>query len=67
MTANRWAMPAERCRSLQLQLGPPPVSPLSVVPNFIACPHTDPLRDRSVLLQLFSKLELDLQDRKSVV
>lgn len=33
MTANSWAMQTYGCRSLQLELSSPPVSPLSVVPE----------------------------------
>ena len=32
--------------SLKLELGSPPVTPLGVVTNRVACSHTNPLRNR---------------------
>ena len=46
---------------LQLELGPPPVAALGVVADRVAGPHPDPLRDRSVLLQLLGQLDLDAE------
>jgi hypothetical protein len=46
---------------LQLELRPPPVTPLGVVPNGVAGPHPEPLRDGTVLLQLLGKLLLDAE------
>jgi len=40
---------------LQLQLCPPPVSPLGVVPDRVAGPHPDPLGDGPVLLALLGQ------------
>ena len=37
---------------LQLQLGPPPVSPLVVVPESVIVLHLNPLRDGTILLYL---------------
>ncbi len=45
--------------ALELELGPPPVPPLGVVPDGVARPHADPLRDGAVLLQLLGQLSLD--------
>ena len=47
----------ENC--LQLQLCPPPVPALGVVPNGVTGPHADPLGNGTVLLQLLSELALD--------
>lgn len=44
---------------LQLKLGSPPVSPLSVVSNSVTGLHADPLRNWPVLLLLLSQLPLD--------
>ena len=52
---------SNRYKSLQLELGPPPVAPLGVVADCVARPHPEPLRDRSVLLQLFGQLSLDAE------
>jgi len=46
---------------LQLELGPPPVAALSVVADCVAGPHSDPLRDWPVLLQLLGELDLDTE------
>ena len=46
---------------LELELGPPPVAALGVVADGVAGPHPDPLRDRSVLLQLLCELDLDAE------
>ena len=46
---------------LQLQLGPPPVSPLGVVADGVARPHSDPLGDGAILLKLFGELALDAE------
>ena len=46
---------------LQLELGPPPVSALGVVTDGVAGPHSDPLRNGSVLLQLLCELDLDAE------
>ena len=37
---------------LLLQLGPHPVSALSVVPDVVSRPRSDPLRDRSILIRV---------------
>merc|ERR1719328_32544 len=50
---------ARERRSLQLQLGPPPVSPLGVVPDRVTGLHPDPLWDRAVLLALLGQNSLD--------
>ena len=44
---------------LELELGPPPVAALGVVADGVAGPHPDPLRDRTILLQLLRELGLD--------
>jgi len=41
---------------LQLELGPAPMSPLRIVPNGIAGPHPDPIRNRTILFQLLRQL-----------
>ena len=50
---------------LQLELGPPPVTPLGVVADGVASPHPEPLGDRSVLLQLLGQLALDAERLES--
>merc|ERR550519_2713738 len=50
---------------LQLQLRPPPVSPLCVVPDRVAGPHPDPLGDGPVLLALLGKDPLDAERLQS--
>ena len=49
------------CVVLQLQLCPPPVSPLCVIPNGVSRPHSEPLRDGTVLLELLGQLALDAE------
>jgi len=44
---------------LQLQLGPPPVSPLGVVPDGVVMLHPNPLRDGTILLHLLREDLLD--------
>ncbi len=46
---------------LELELGPPPVTALGVVSDGVAGPHSDPLRDGTILLQLLSELGLDAE------
>lgn len=48
-----------RSSCLQAQLGPPPVSPLGVVPDLVASLHSDPLRNGPVLLLLLGEEALD--------
>lgn len=43
------------CSSLQPYLGPPPVSPLRVVPDFIASLHLNPLSSGTILLLLLGQ------------
>ncbi len=50
---------------LELELGPPPVPPLGVVADGVAGAHAEPLRDRTVLLQLLGKLLLDAERLQS--
>ncbi len=46
---------------LELEFGPPPVAALGVVADRVARPHADPLRNRTILLQLLRKLPLDAE------
>ena len=52
---------AQYFHRLQLQLCPPPVSPLGIVPDGVASPHPDPLGDGPVLLPLLGQLALDAE------
>ena len=40
---------------LQLQLGPPPVPPLGVIPDRVAGPHPANIRSKQILLHWFNK------------
>jgi len=46
---------------LELELGSPPVTPLGVVSDRVSGPHSDPLRNRPILLLLLSQHFLNLQ------
>jgi hypothetical protein len=46
---------------LQAELGSSPVSSLGVVSDGIASSHSDPLRDRAILLNLLSENALELE------
>jgi len=48
-------------RHLELELGSPPVTPLGVVSDRVSGPHSDPLRNRPILLLLLSQHFLNLQ------
>jgi hypothetical protein len=45
--------------NLQLQLGASPMTSLSVVSDFVASTHSDPLWDGAILLKLLRQLLLD--------
>lgn len=44
---------------LQLQLGPSPVSPLGVISNGVTSPHSNPLRNRTILPLSLGEFPLD--------
>ena len=46
---------------LDAEFSATPVTTLRVVPDGVACPQADPLRDRAVLLLLLSENLLDLK------
>jgi len=48
-------------KSLKLELGSPPVTPLGVVTDRVSGTHANPLGNRSVLLLLFRQHLFDLQ------
>jgi len=45
--------------SLQLQLGPSPVSPLGIVSDSVTSPHSNPLRNRTILLLSLGEFPLN--------
>lgn len=47
--------------ALQLEFGSSPVTPFSVVTNFVASLHANPLRNRPVLLLLLAQHPLDAE------
>ena len=47
--------------SLELELGPPPVTALGVVANCVASSHPNPLRNGTILFHLFGELRLDTE------
>ena len=50
-----------RTDALQLELGPPPVTTLRVVLDFVFCDISDPRRNGQVLFHLFGELDLDAE------
>ena len=46
---------------LELELGPPPVPALGVVSDRVPGLHPDPLRNRTILLQLLGQLRFDTE------